>query len=88
MKFFCHIRVCDANYARTTYLVKHSDHSVFDVEPVQHHLFDNGNLGSFKLYKMNGNWNVEFDAEAKRVSENIIGDIVAELDKKLEQMIA
>ena len=84
MKFFCHIKICDRSFARTTFVVRHLDYAVFFFEPVINYTSFTSDLSLFKLYKVDGIRHSEFNHEPSKLPEDILVDLASQLDKKLE----
>lgn len=88
MKFFCHLKVCDKNFSRTTFVVKHQDYSFFLLAPVENYLFNNQSFPLLKLHKLNGAWHHEFESQSKPFSDEMLQIITSQLDGKLTAISA
>jgi hypothetical protein len=87
MTFFCHLKLVDRNFARTTLAVMNISHSTFYLTAVQNFTpTDAGYLSPLTLRKKDGAWSYEFEVESNPMPDHLLSEIVTELDKKLNAL--
>jgi hypothetical protein len=85
MKFLCHFKIIDKDLARITFAVVEDGHGTFVVTPIQTFLpGDAKYLSALTVDKEGEKWNYSFEIESGRMSDFLFGQVVAQLEKRLE----